>query len=551
MVFDVIHNLPATYPNYLTAQEPQRRHYPHRFLILSCLVLLCLLPRALLSLQMCSICPDGVLYVQLAEDLDEGHFKQAFQEYNLNVYPMVLAGLHRLGLSWETGGMLWGLLMSCLVILPLYGFVRRQFDDTVALVSCLLYAVHPVFIKWSPELMRDPTFWLLFILSLYLQWRAVTEVRIGFSLAAGLATTLAVLTRFEGLFLFIPFCLWPFWRYKALISGREKAKIAAGWVFSVVVFPALLLLINITWLRNQSQWVFFYISPLWRFYSWWNDVIASAPADTAGVMVQSPSGVSFWRMIAICVPTMVKSFTPLFALPMLGGWWRWRNVWRRRDHQPLFYVTLAIILATCIHAWYANELCPRYYLSIVLMASPYAALGLMALSGRILRFVERLQVKAILGYIAVFSPAAIVAFAGWGFAFAENFEHRVADVELGAWVRNEFGPSATLLGSEGITSVVAYYARVSCNTLTKNMDDAMVSEKVEGLKPDVIFLIATHRNNLRNPRPLIDRIKELGYTEMERDDLPRGTQTVLIVLRRGQDKSRVSTAPSNKTTMQK
>jgi hypothetical protein len=34
----------------------------------------------------------------------------------------------------------------------------------VALVACLLYAAHPALIGWSVELIRDPTFWFLFML---------------------------------------------------------------------------------------------------------------------------------------------------------------------------------------------------------------------------------------------------------------------------------------------------------------------------------------------------------------------------------------------------
>ncbi len=162
-------------------------------------MLACLIPRVLLAMRLSSICPDGVLYIGLAKALNEGRLHQAFEIMNLNIYPVVLMFLNRLGLSWEMGGMIWGILISCLVVLPLFGWVRRQFDDTVALTACLLYAVQPVFIQWSPEIIRDPTFWLFFTLSLYLLWRAVIEVRIGLSLAAGLAVTLAILTRFEGL----------------------------------------------------------------------------------------------------------------------------------------------------------------------------------------------------------------------------------------------------------------------------------------------------------------------------------------------------------------
>ncbi|HEY4760832.1 MAG TPA: glycosyltransferase family 39 protein [Thermoguttaceae bacterium] len=549
--FGYLHTLPATYPDYLSLPEPQRKFLPFRPVLLLSLVLLCLVPRAVTGLRIGSICPDGVFYTKLAQALNEGRYEQAFEEMNLNVYPMILMGINRLGLSWETGGMMWGVLISSLVVLPLYGFARRQFDDTIALVSCLLYAVHPIFILWSPELIRDQTFWFLFALSLYLSWRAVIEVRIGLSLAAGMVFTLAVLTRFEGLLLLIPLTLWAVWRYKALNCGREKAKLAAGYVLLVAAFPILLLLLNITWLRNYSHWVYARLAPLTLIQYWWDGTFFSTAADAAGTIQQSQTGVSFARLIAIYIPALVKGFSPLFALLMLGGLWGWRRVWARRDQQPLFYTSLAIMMAAWIHAWCARESCERYFLPIVLMASLYAALGLLGLSRRILEFVERFNKKWILQYIAVFSPAAVVAFAGLGVAFCSSFERRVAEVELAAWVRQEFGPSAMLFGSEGVTPVVAHYAQVQYATLTKNMDDTTVLKSIQDLKPEVILLLATRRKDLMETRQLIDRIDKLGYMELGRDVLPHGTDEVLVVLKRVEIQSQAAVETGVKLILQK
>jgi hypothetical protein len=547
---DYLRNLPATYPNYLTAAEPEKRRLPSRSLLLLGLVVLCLTPRALLALQIGSICPDGVLYIRLADALKAGRFQEAFAGMRLNIYPVVLMLLSYLGLGWETGGSLWCVLMSSLVVLPLYGFARRQFDDTVALVSCLLYALHPIFIQWSPEIIRDPTFWFFFTLSLYLAWRAVTEVRIDFSLTAGLTVALAILTRYEGFLLLIPVGLWTFWRYRALSSGWNRAKVVLGSLLLAAAFPALLALVNVTWLRHYSEWVFAR-DPLSRIYSWWNSITVPAPVDTAGSMQQIQTAMSFGRMIAIYIPTLVKAFTPLVGLLTLGGLWGWRGVWKRRDHQPLFYVSLVIMTAIWFHAWIARESCNRYFLPIVVMASMFAALGLLGLSRRILRFAEWLKTKNSLQYTAVFTPWAIVAVVGWCVAFSGPYDRRGAEVKLAAWVRNEFGSSALMCGSEGVTPVVAYYARVRWNVLSKDMDDPTVLKQVRDLKPDVILLLATRRRDLAETRRLVERIIECGYGEMARNDLPPGTDEVLLVLRRAEVRLSAANKSGAKPRLQK
>lgn len=528
---DYLQNLPADYCNHLADPKPRQMQYPCRIYVLLGLVLACLIPRALVALQIHSICPDGILYIGLAEALNEGRFQQAFEKMNLNIYPAVLMVLNRLGLGWETGGVIWGVGISSLVVLPLFGWVRRQFDDMSALLACLLYSVQPIFIQWSPEFIRDPTFWFLFTLSLYLLWRAVTEVRIGLSLAAGLAITFAVLTRFEGLFLLIPLTLWIFWRYRALTLRTDRAKLLIGGLLSVFASPALILLINFTLLRNHTQWVYFRTDPLTLIHYWWNGVFFSAPADAARA-VQSHLDVSLGRMIAIYVPTLVKGLSPLFALLMLGGLWKWRRVWLRRDHQPLFYTTLAVMSAAWIHAWCAKESCDRYFLPIVLMASGFAALGLFALSARLLRFAVWLRSELILRYAAVFAPVTIVAVVGLNVAFSGPYDRRAAEVELAAWVRQEYGASAMIFGSEGVTPVVAHYANANWSTLEKKMDDQTVLESIGQLQPDVILLLATRRKKISDTRQLIDSIEKLKYTEIERSDLPHGTDDVLVVLRR-------------------
>jgi hypothetical protein len=528
---------PAAYPNYLAAPEPLRNQLPCRAYVLSALLLLCLIPRYIVALRISGICPDGTLYIKLAQALNEGHLQKGFEVMSLNLYPVILMIMHRLGFAWETGGMVWGVLISSLVILPLYGFVRRQFDDRVACVACLMYAFHPIFILWSPELIRDSTFWFFFTLSLYFQWRAATEVRIGFWLAAGMTIVLATLTRFEGLFLLIPLCLWTFWRLRALASSGDKAKLAAGWVISLAVFPALLLLINLTWLRNHSQWEFFRLAPLARIQSCWNGMISASPAVSPDKIIEPEVGTTFRDMIRIYFPTLVKGLSPLFALLMLGGLWGWRRVWARRDHQALFYTALAIMSAIWIHTWYGKESCDRYFLSIALMSSCFAALGLLVLSKRIMGWVDSLKGMNYLRIFAAFAPLMLFASVGLGVVFSTPYESRKAEAELAAWIRHEFGPQAVMFGSEGVTPVVAYYARIDSISLTRFMDDPTVLASVETQKPDVVLVLATRRGNLSETRRLIDQIVKFGYCEMDRCRLPRGIDQSLLVLKRDNERA--------------
>ena len=216
-----------------------------RPLLLLGLVLLCLAPRALMAWKLGGVCPDGVAYIRLAELLDQGQGREFLRLAGVNPLPLVLVVLHRLGLDWEVAGSLWGVLMGAAVVLPLFGWLRRQFDRRVALAGCFLYAVHGELIRWSPEVLRDPTFWFLFTLGLYLLWRAVTEVRLGLFFSAAAAIVLASATRFEGLLLLVPAAGWSVARWRALEQGRARLAVGAlaclGAVPAVAVAALLLL----------------------------------------------------------------------------------------------------------------------------------------------------------------------------------------------------------------------------------------------------------------------------------------------------------------------
>lgn len=130
-----------------------------------------LLPRFVMAWLIPTICPDGTTYVAVATWIEEqGTYYR--RDLGVNLYPLILAALHKAGLGWPLAAKLWGVVCASLVVLPLYGWVRRMFDDRIALCAGLLYAFHPKLIEWSPEMVREQTFWLLAALVWYAAWRA-------------------------------------------------------------------------------------------------------------------------------------------------------------------------------------------------------------------------------------------------------------------------------------------------------------------------------------------------------------------------------------------
>jgi 4-amino-4-deoxy-L-arabinose transferase-like glycosyltransferase len=525
---------PGEYANHLTVPQPERLQLPPARWLLLILVLLCLIPRAVMAMRIPSVCPDGVLYIHLAQAIEAGDWRSGFRDMNLNIYPLILTVLHRLGLDWELAAGLWGVMVSSLVVLPLWGWVRRQFDDRVALVACLLYAVNPKFIEWSPEVMRDPTFWLLFMLAIYWLWRAITEVHYGYFIAAGAAIILASLTRIEGLFLLIPLTLWIFWRSVALRAHRKKLLLGA--VLCVALFPALLAAGNLGWMFGHSDCTVLRLSPLARVQPWLASILGHAPADAAADATEKPFG--FARMIWIFIPTMTRGLSPVFALLMFGGILGWRRVWSRRDHQPLFCTAVVIMCAIWVQLWYDRNICPRYALPIVLMASPFAALGLLGLISRLLRVAGWLRwgVRPRQGVVA--SVAATVAVISLYGAMASNekyFETRQMAADLGCWVRNEYPAPPVIVGPVGITPIISFYAQnAPYRPFRWEAADESILAMIHQSRASVVLLQPAKELTEERCAALASRLKDVGLEPVDRNALPASCDGLSVLVRAGQ-----------------
>ncbi|MGE3313519.1 MAG: glycosyltransferase family 39 protein, partial [Planctomycetaceae bacterium] len=168
----------AEFADRLSADARPWRAGKSAWALLAGLFAICLIPRLLMAWKLDAACDDAYYYVFVANCLKKGDFVSAFDYLNLNVYPAILLGLHQLGFDWIVGGKIWGAVVGSLTVLPMFGWVRRLFDDRVAGMAGFLYAVHPHLIEVSVEPIREATFWFFLTLSLYFIWRSIDGLRI-------------------------------------------------------------------------------------------------------------------------------------------------------------------------------------------------------------------------------------------------------------------------------------------------------------------------------------------------------------------------------------
>ena len=541
----------------LRSPEPPVRRERLATWLLMALTILWFAPRALMALKLNTICRDGVFYIQLGQDLDQGNLQRALDLYHFNLYPTMLMLLHRLGLDWEVAGRWLGVVMSTALLFPLLGWLRQHFDRRIAVLTCVLLGVHPKLIEWSPEVIREPLFWFLFMSSLYLIWEATLWARWWQFAVAGLVTTLAVQTRFEGWTLLFPALCWPAWRgwHVPALRGR----LAGGTLLLLAMCPLFLLVLNATWFRDCQRWELGNFQRLQYVQSWIESFATkqekepepttgpaiaqvaesrlAAPSASPGrrantpVLVpmplppdkpqpgadHQPTHVVMWNFLR----TMERGLHPLYALLMLYGLLQWRHLWLRPDILVFWAICLAHLAGIWIHLWFAHESSSRYALLIILLGSAWVTLAMLDLSRRFEVLIGvRLGRLNPPGRLAAVICALLIA-VGMVDALSKNVSKRRAVAELGTWIQDEFGPQCVLLGTSEISVITPYYAGSKFVPLQESASNSYLLQLVEQKRPDLV-VISRHPKQQPFLDTLLDQGTRFEVELIEPDRVPSG-----------------------------
>ena len=476
----------AAFPNRLSEPEPDRRPLPRAWGLIGLLTVLALIPRCLMAWRLPTICVDGAAYIDAAQAIARGEAGFFGVNFGCNLYPPILAALHYLGLSWEAAGAVWGVACSTLVVPSLFGWVRRQFDDRVAAVSCLIYAAHAELIEWSPETIRDQTFWMLFVASLYFLWRAVVEVRLRHFFLVGLLLPASVLTRFEGVFLLIPLVGWSWARYRALQSHRKQ--LLLGVIVAVGIAPVLLATMNAVWLKQESISRLLYVEPLNRVEALLTTLAKPLTSDASTAIATPEATVrpSPWQPAVWfkAFRVMERGIGPVFGLFFLGGLIAYGRLFLRSDHFSTVVLALAIVAGITIHHWYCGGASSRYILPVVIMSTRCAALAFMRVCD------IAIQALTNATYRAALVPAMILLMTtiGWCDALTTGYRTRIEKAKLGEWIRHHHGDRCLLMGADTQLPIIGFYAHARTAMLPENIAQEKLLTTIDQARPDVVFV---------------------------------------------------------------
>ena len=547
---------------------------PRRPWIVVLLLVACLVPRAVAAWNWDVLWGDSLHYRYASISLEQGDFEQGFAEFGLNIYPLILIPLRHLGIDWQIAGKCFGVLVASFTVVPLWGWLRRMFDDRLAVIACLVYALHGKLIAISPLIIRDSTFWFLLVLTLYYVWRAVGELRIGFFLAAGVALTLAVHTRTEGWLLLIPLLGWGACRWstadgQARASGsrhlalprRDPGRRDRGELHLAPRASALGIPPHDPSPNGRRLVEFGERDASARSARGQRDTgaepgpandsaarsprhrrrrspLPKLPPPFSSILVpavvppeqSTPSWILTFKLLERLAKgcTWVGSFLLLVGLAC--GW----RIFLRPEHLTLFCMNLLLLVISRIRYWTAG-LDLRYFMPMVIVGVPWMALGLeyvIAAARRLFQRRGELSPRALRILAGSLIAVAVACSLLDGPMPAAAYMRKHA--ALGRWIYQHAGPEPAIAGNLDHLTLDTFYSNGHVVGIFWPRDCLMVPmpAALTERKADVVVLWNEENLDTSTSAIIEQRITGYcGYRRVDAKELPAGRNELMVFVR--------------------
>lgn len=177
--------------------------------------------------------PDGELYIHQARAI---YYEQWDQLSSCGVnfvsnYPLFIVGGYTIFHDWVISAKAISLIFGSMTLIPVYYLLRRILDGKTCILSALVFAVTPLFVARSADVIRDPIYWFFAALGLYFFVRSNQEKYRVPMLFASLSFIMAAWARIEAILYIIISCVF-------LLVVRQEKRIQRVVFFTL---PAILL----------------------------------------------------------------------------------------------------------------------------------------------------------------------------------------------------------------------------------------------------------------------------------------------------------------------
>jgi hypothetical protein len=162
--------------------------------------------------------PDGALFIHQARAIYYGETDTLFCAVSyLSNLPIMIAGSYWLFHDWVIAARFVSFVFGWATLIPLYFLFKRFFHDQTSVLGTLIFAVMPIFVGSSVDIIRDPIAWFFTVLGLYWFVLGLEDKPSSIFILSCLSFMMAAWARIEGAFLILFSLLY-------LLATRQERK---------------------------------------------------------------------------------------------------------------------------------------------------------------------------------------------------------------------------------------------------------------------------------------------------------------------------------------
>ena len=263
----------------------------------------------------------------------------------------------------------------------------------------------------------------------------------------------------------------------------------------------------------------------------------SLSAELSHAQQPSPIGpyrtprMSAGKMLWEYARALETGLTAVYGLLMLGGIWWWRRVWARRDNQPLFFITLIVMVGIWLDFSYGQRTSQRYPLTIVILSLPFAALALLGVSQWLREVASRRGLSVRLQMLALVAPTILVVLVNFFEVSSRRYQVWESYAKIGHWMRAELGKPPNIAGHEAVATVAGYYSDGRCISISRMWGPAGIAKVAQNKNLDY-FLLSIRELRNYDATGLLDELNKLGFQKVDSARLPEGTDRIMVFERK-------------------
>jgi 4-amino-4-deoxy-L-arabinose transferase-like glycosyltransferase len=385
--------------------------------------------RLILVLTARGIATDGCSYLWLAKDILKGDFQSGINAFLPPLFPILSAAASLIFRNLELSARLVSCLLGSLTVFPLFFLVKDIFNRKVAVVTVILFIIHPYLLQASAEVLTEATYFFLITSLAWILWRAMKNKKAGSFFLVGLLSLLITLARPEGIAIIVLVMGWIWLPNLSRIKNEFRWKFAATF-FCLVTYILISFPFYLHFRKETGSW-----KPTLRYVAFIDDKGAneSWPALTARILK---------RQLRFNVPDLFsavpKAYYPAFLILLFFGLIKRQSFkgFRAGEGYILSFVLFRIFIITAFAG-----VTDRYFYAFVPISLCWAGVGFWEINDRLLHR-PKTKVYQIAGEkISIISVIILLVIGA--FCLPKGLQpiraHRANQKTVGLWLKENAG----------------------------------------------------------------------------------------------------------------